>query len=116
MQVDVLFEFGKWYNITKGGMVDGFSAKFDVVKGQKFKIVIDSHEKIVWGSVNDAVLSLTEFDAAVDIEALLTGQSVIFIMNAKFGTLEQFDINVVDVIDEPAKDLGLTAGEVTPKV
>ncbi len=101
MQVDVLFDFAKVYNINT----------FDVVKGQKFLLLSDLKVPSRWFSDQDPVLSMKVKDNSAEVEATSIGQSSILIMGIDLQKIYEIKINVVESIARPATDLGLTAGD-----
>lgn len=99
MQVDVLFDFGRAYNVNT----------FDVVKGQKFALVTDLKASARWFSDNDPVLSMTVKDNSAEVEATGIGKTSILILGMDLAPLVEIKINVVESITRPAIDLGLAA-------
>lgn len=99
MQVDVLFDFARVYNINT----------FDVVKGQKFALLTDLKAHSRWFSDNDPVLSMIVKDNSAEVEATGIGQTSILILGMDLGKLAEIKINVVESIARPATDLGLSA-------
>jgi|GEM_PF-4729672 len=102
MQVDISLSNVKIYNISR----------VDVVKGQKFKLITDSPDKIEWFSNGDAFLSFVEHDKSADVEATATGRVLVKLFKSDFSGVEKtLEINVLDSIQEPAADLGLSASD-----
>lgn len=99
MQVDILFDFARVYNINT----------FDVVKGQKFALVTDLKAPSRWFSDNDPVLSMIVKDNSAEAEATELGQTSILILGLDLSKLVEIKINVVEKIARPVTDLGLTA-------
>ena len=105
MQVDILFDFAKVYNVNT----------IDVVKGQKFALVTDLKAPSRWFSDNDPVLSMIVKDNNAEVEATGIGKTSILILGMDLAKLTEIKINVVESIPRPAADLGLTAGDVMLK-
>lgn len=106
MQVDISFEFAKIYNIQKW---------VHVVKCQKFSLFTDATTPILFFSDNDPVLGLSANGASVDMEATNLGDSTLLIMDEGHNILKELVFSVVDLIIEPAKDLGINADKPEPK-
>ena len=105
MQVDVIFEFAKVYNVDK---------KIDVVKGQKFSINTDLTGGSKWFSDNDPVLSINVVGSNANIEASELGTSTILIMGTDFGIQKELIISVVEDVNQ-ASSLGVESGQPVTK-
>lgn len=101
MQVDVLFDFAKVYNVDK---------KIDVVKGQKFTLNTDLTGESNWFSNNDQVLDIAVAGKNADVTAANLGTSTILIMGTDFGIQKELTITVVDEVLGNAVTLNASAG------
>lgn len=108
MKVNIDFQFAKIWDVQD---------RIDVVLGQKFSLFTDSDTPVLWFANGDQVLSITERDTDADFEATSLGNSILQIMSPEpeLKQLRLFHINIVSEISEPAKTLGLKAGQPEPK-
>lgn len=106
MQVDVIFDFTKVYNVDK---------RIDVVIGQKFSLNTDLTGEAKWFTDNDPVLAVTVSGVNASLQATALGQSTLLIMGADFGLIKELDIHVVEDTGGPATSLQPSAGQAIPK-
>jgi hypothetical protein len=100
MQVDIVFDFAKVYNIDRA----------DVAQGQKFELLTD-YENGRWLSEYDEVLSMKVNGKDAKLQALEVGVSTIVITDQALAIQKQITINVVEKIEPMAASLNVTAGE-----
>jgi membrane carboxypeptidase/penicillin-binding protein PbpC len=104
MQVDVVFQFAKVYDITR----------IDVVKGQKFSLETDSVKPLSWFANNDKVLSLDKEGINAEVTASGVGTSTILLMDGE-QAIKKLTISVIEEILPEATSLGLSADEPVSK-
>lgn len=100
MQVDIVFDFAKVYNIDRA----------DVVQGQSFELMTD-YDNGRWLSENDEVLSIKVNGKDAKLQALEVGLSTIIIADQALVHQKQIIINVVEKIEPMAATLNVTAGQ-----
>lgn len=105
MQVDISLDNAKVYNFERA----------DIVLGQKFSLTTDSGIPLRWFADQDAVLAMVVNESSVDIEATGLGESIILIMDTLLNQVKKLTIKVVDAIQKPAADLGLSSDSAIPK-
>lgn len=105
MKVDVAFSFAKVYNVDK---------QIDVAQGQEFTLTADTDAKVY--SDNDEVLDIV----SDKITAKGLGQSSIIFTTGtpgapSFIVWKEILVNVLPAIEDPAVNIGATAGSPVPK-
>jgi hypothetical protein len=65
-----------------------------------------------WFFDNDSVLDVAVTENQATIKALEVGTSTILLQDSAFNLLKKF---IIEVVDEPAVTLGLSAGNAVPK-
>jgi membrane carboxypeptidase/penicillin-binding protein PbpC len=105
MQVDVIFDFAKVYDINR----------FDVASGQSFKLTTDHVGKSKWFADNDEVLEMKVTDNNGAFVAKDKGTSTLLIMDENKTILKEITISVVDAVVPQAVSLNLSADAPEPK-
>lgn len=104
MQVDIILEYAKVYDIERA----------DILKGQKFILYADYPDGR-WFSDNDPVLTLSVDGGMAACEATAVGLATILIMDASFSVLKKLYVNIVEDFVPQAISLGAQAGAAVPK-
>lgn len=101
MQVDVIFDFAKVYDISR----------IEVASGQSFKLVISDgpQGQIRLFADHDEVLEINTSGNQIDLEAKEKGTSTLLIMDENKSIVKELTISVVDAIIPQATNLGLSA-------
>jgi hypothetical protein len=106
MQVDVIFDFAKVYDINR----------MEVAKGQAFQLVTDHTGISKWFADNDPVLAIVVTGNNAELFAKEKGTSTLLIMDENKTTLKEILISVVDAIIPQATSLNLSADAPESKV
>lgn len=103
MQIDIVFDFAKIFDVRK----------LYVATGQKFSFRIHPGNRLF--SDNDDVLKLKVNKNKVEIEAAAIGHSTLLVLDDELDIKKKLFIRVVPSVGEQAGDLGLTADPPVPK-